>query len=1004
MKHTSNFILRKCGASLLLLSAAAGCASAEPQQVVAPVRLAQADKPAQKPVVIEEGKVAKIGEGALQSPISIRTSPKGELVVLDQRATGYVVVLFSADGQNLGETPVPADMKNRSVAFADSSDNLYVAGNNDNIIWKMPPDGKATTFDAGMKITGAALQKTKEGEFIYATGTREEGIARFRLPKMTAETITLSQYPERGALVAPHVRPNGSLYAFSTDENLVYHYNAAGKFIDKIGGQGPRPPQVGVPAGVMGSAYDVDTNGDVYWSLGDYGALLKLSADGKTGVAYHGQAAEYEAWTGPLYTVTGLALSGDRAYEIDLDKKRLTAFPKSFVTPGAPQTDTIDARIFGYSYNIKADAPYKLFTDDTAALRISFDQGNRRVHKVAVDYQVYDLNHESVAKGMVDLDVPGNAAGEFALPPIKMPRFGWYQIDTALRTGDTVLMEQAHFFARTQPDAQLPIPAKEVSGWDDIETHKMIGLGLHRFGGDMKALLVDQKPAIAKAEQMGVPYFLAITHAKDCTPENVTAILKQYPKLRMLEIVNEPNLTMSVENYVKLLEPCFRAAKKVNREVQIMGPTQCGTELNWFESFFKNGGGNFVDIVSVHTYERHNSMDMYHWNWKFNKLREIMGKYRADDKPLYQTEHGALGDYHGPILRHRWQARMVLLEMMELPRHGIDLDQYYYYYVNQGGFADFSAYMVNNDRELFPVAVMTRARKHMLGNREFDHALNMGTVGNWLALGNVYQGTDTDVVEFINAGAAKPVDVNLKLPAAAKAYDSFGNPMALKVEDGAAVFPVGMYPSYIVVPRGAPVAASIPGFGKNIAPQARISVTDEAGNADKQAQEGIPRLVNGILEFDFESQPLRVGMRASDGNVPLDVTLELGGARRINSAILYSTYADNDKAAPLEYEVQVRSKGTWKKVDSVAVATDSRSLKIGGNVKRLTWYESPWIFEHRFAPVSADAVRFHFTRTTNGQYPTPEINSEVSRAFPNGDGKPMPEHVELREIQVFEAP
>lgn len=959
--------------------------------------------PAGVPVTPTKEGVLKIGVGELKSPVSIHTAPSGQLVVLDhQGGDNFTVVTYAPDGRKISETPVPAAIKQPRLAVADNAGNLYLMRDRDTNIWMIHPDGTAAALDQKTLIAGITTAKVGGAEYLYVLGDAKSGVSRFHLPDMKSENIPLPGYPAAGGLSDLQVRPDGHLYAFAPAESLIYHFDESGKFIEKIGGGGPHPPRVGVPAGYMGSAYDVAPNGDVYWTLGDYGALLMLSADGKTGVHYHGQESEYGRWTGPLYTVTGLALAGDRAYEIDGGTNRVTGFPRTFVSPNAPQTDTIDARIFGYSYNLKAPVSYKLFSGDTATLRVAFDEGNRRIHTVALDYQVYDLGHHLVAKGTQSLDVPGSAAADFALPPIKMPLFGWYEMDTALRTGDTVLIEQAHFFAHIQEDVREPIPVKEVSGWNDIATHKMIGLGLHRFGGSLQQLM-DSKGAVAEAEATNVPYFLALTDEKDCTPENVTALLKQYPNAPILEIVNEPNLRMSVEKYVALLKTCFDAAKKVNPKVQIMGPTQCGTELNWFESFFKNGGGKSVDIVSVHTYERNNSMDVAHWNWKFDRLREIMAQYKCGDKPLYQTEHGFLGDYHGPILRHRWQARSLNLELMTLAQHGIGLDRYYYYYVNEGGFANFSSYLVDGDRELFPAAVINRTRTHFIGDKTFDHALNFGEPGNWLVVGSVFRGGQNDVIELENCGALRPVDVQLTLPSTAHAYDCFGNPVALPRKGAVASFPVGMYPSYITVPRGANTAVSLPSFGRNIAPAAKISVTDAQGVADEPAMQGASRLVNGSLEFDFESEPERVGMKASDGKLPLDVTLDFGAVHKISSAILYSSLADNAMTSPLEYEVLVRTGGVWKKVDSISVPVDERSFKIGGDVKRVTWYDAPWIFVHRFKPVGADAIRFHFTRTTNGQFASPEMNTEVSRAF-GGDGKPIPQHVELREVQVFETP
>src|SRR5262249_20314807 len=149
----------------------------------------------------------------------------------------------------------------------------------------------------------------------------------------------------------------GHLYAFSTAEHLVYHFDPRGKFVESLGGGGPAPPRVGVPGDFLLHTYDVDDNGDLYWTLANSGPLIRPSADGKTAVHFRGVERWTSPWMGPIHTVAGLALCAGRACAIDRGTNRITSFPKTIVAASASDAQTVDTRVFGYSFRILSDAP-----------------------------------------------------------------------------------------------------------------------------------------------------------------------------------------------------------------------------------------------------------------------------------------------------------------------------------------------------------------------------------------------------------------------------------------------------------------------------------------------------------------------------------------------------------------------------------------------------------------------------------------------------------------------
>jgi hypothetical protein len=940
----------------------------------------------------------RIGADQMQSLISIRATPDGRLVVLDLRGKILTLVCLSTDGKILATIPLPADLDPPGVApysfvaLGDREGNYYLFHPGDHQYWKLAPNVDAKAIDIGTTAASVAIGAVGGEEYLYVLGN-DRTVFRLHLPDLAKTMIALSGAAEGGGLSDLHVRQDGDLYAYS-QEMLIWHFSADGKLLSKIGGAGPKPPQIALAGGFTDSNFDVTPGGDVFWTAGDYGSLIEITADGKRGMRFSG------AQTAPMFQMAGLALSGDDAYVVG--GTIMTAIPLIVMQPGTPGTSEVDPRVYGYAYSVTSPTPYKLFTGADAHLALSLQGGNRTVHHLRFSWTLYDIDQTQVSQGEVPIDATGLAPATLPLPVIQLPRLGWYRLDNAMKLSDgTVLLQRTNLLTRTDIYPELPIPTREVSGWNDMLTHKMIGMGLHRFATNQLKDITTLGPMVDDAIRLKIPYFFQLTNRADVTPAHVDFILASNPHIPMLEIMNEPDQQgVSPEDYVeKYLKPCYAEAHRLNPAIKILGPAKCGIELGWMERFFKAGGGKYVDIVSVHSYERNNSIDAYHWNWKLAKLKEMMAIYGCGDKPLYQTEHGFSGNFHNFIDRPQLQARNAMMETLCMDRAGVTPDDFYYYYVNEGGFADCSTELVDVNRELNPAALMMRTRAHLLQNTHYAAPIDLGSPGNLLVQANRFEGSDHDVLVMMNNGVFKPVSLAETLPAGARIFDCFGNPVTFPV--GAGALAVGMYPMYVVVPHGssfdgarvdgASVDVRMPWSGTNIAPQASF-VCD-----DPQAQPNVSRLTNGLLEFDFHDEPLRQGMYASYGRLPVDLTAQWPTPRKIDHVILYGTMADNQYCTPLDYRIEARVNGVWQTVDQVHVPTEGRLLA-GSTIQRITSYANPWIFEHDFAPINADAIRFHFTDTTFGQYPTEALTNDLRKNYGWG---PIPQALQLREIQVF---
>jgi len=246
--------------------------------------------------------VLKIGEGSIRDPRALTTTANGDLVVVDARNPGPIVMRFASDGHELGETPLPTEVHRPEWAAIDAGGRCLVLG--EGKAWVVTVDGHASLTRDG--VASAALKTTAAGEALYLLDGKGASVGRSLCTGGAQQDIALSTIPAKGRLSSLHVRSDGHLYAYSGEERVVYHYDAKGTLVERFGSGGDL--RCGIPAGYINEAFDVDDHGDIYWSLANYGALLHYSADGSTGFHFHGQESWDHQWTGPIHTLSGFAL------------------------------------------------------------------------------------------------------------------------------------------------------------------------------------------------------------------------------------------------------------------------------------------------------------------------------------------------------------------------------------------------------------------------------------------------------------------------------------------------------------------------------------------------------------------------------------------------------------------------------------------------------------------------------------------------------------------------
>lgn len=113
-------------------------------------------------------------------------------------------------------------------------------------------------------------------------------------------------------------------------------------------------------------------------------------------------------------------------------------------------------------------------------------------------------------------------------------------------------------------------------------------------------------------------------------------------ELEYVEIWNEPNYPsdIPVSNYVKMLEKAYKAVKTVDPNVKVVGVVLMNIHTGWMDEFFELGGHKYMDIFSIHTYDKSGIFENQVMIDKFNSLKDVMRKHNLEDFPLWVDEYG----------------------------------------------------------------------------------------------------------------------------------------------------------------------------------------------------------------------------------------------------------------------------------------------------------------------------------------------------------------------------
>ena len=960
------------------------------------------------------------GQGKFSKLADITFGPDDHLYVLDgaeRRDDAWVgnllVQEFDNSGKFLRQFSLRDDQlagKNAPARIAvDSRGHVYVTFPDAGRVREYAPDGELV-HDYEVRRACAIAVRTVGGkeEVLVAARhlKREEPIAEFdRFQCSDAELgppLKLSHPIADCADLAADRQ--GNLYAQAAT-NQVYKFGPDGKRLTAIGGGTNLRLEDGSE---LIHTVAVDAAGHIYSiTWGNPGIVTRFDPGVTTVTQHRGEFYWFDPW-GTHSGYTPFAVDGKNRLWIGSvgnndGKDRYHFRPcvlrtkENFLDPDTNQATVTSALTLGLNLAVETPLPYHVaYALAPVSADLVVKAGVRRLHQAVVTWNVYDTWKNPVAGGRFDLPLEDGKEARHTVT-FTPPRWGWYMLQFQLAQAEAApggkparLAGLAAFFGATPKYDGLPVLAEGDSpgGWEDAPRQAFAGLPnmrVHPKPGNFDT--IDKR--IDECAKYGVTLLAQFEGKDQCTPDFVKEALTHFKgRIRFWEIWNEPNFAIKPEDYVALLKELRAIIKAIDPQARVLAPAVCGIQLPWYEAFYKAGGKDFCDILSIHDYEGHESIDPVHWFWKYAALKKLMTAHGDADKPVWQTERAVTGvrgaSYLGPS-----QAVRVTLQRDLAASLGVSNEHNFHYYLNDGGFAGCPSWLWSRAGPN-PGALATRTRAAMIRGRRFVRTLDFGPTGSKVLFGPLFEGDDGSTLILRNFGAPD-LPVDLRVTGKVECFDAFGNPEPLAPKGGLLRVTASALPRYLRLAKGARAEAVPIDFGANIAPEAALKYS-----ADSKGD--LALLTNGVLEVFHAGHP----QGGTDGKTlwtaalpshPQTLEITFPRPRTVDKVLLFGTRPDNQFSAILSYDLEYHDGKSWAALARVRAHCPDSDLVDTPLCRAASWYLDPNCFVNTFKPVTADRFRLVVHRATLGF-----LAGEIDRA---ALGNKWDSHFMLREIEIY---
>ena len=161
-------------------------------------------------------------------------------------------------------------------------------------------------------------------------------------------------------------------------------------------------------------------------------------------------------------------------------------------------------------------------------------------------------------------------------------------------------------------------------------------------------------------------------------------------KIPYWEIVNEANIAPfwdgqkpDAKKYAKLLEQANKAIKEVDKDAKVLFTGTAGVPFDYIETVLKVGGAKHFDIMNIHPYQ---------WSLypelgllkQITKLKALLKKYGAENKPIWITEIGNSSGTYNPMVAQIMNSALKHLGIPQQSNEVVIIEDKTYMYSSTG--------------------------------------------------------------------------------------------------------------------------------------------------------------------------------------------------------------------------------------------------------------------------------------------------------------------------------
>jgi hypothetical protein len=877
---------------------------------------------------------------------------------------------------------------------------VYVAQPDGGFVQQFSPEGTPLNKLAAAGASAVAIRNIGGDEQLIVGQARIRNnkwlpfhhVLLFDTRTLQGQPLTLSKPVMNCQEIA--VDQTGNLYLLG-GVHQIYKFDANGKLLSILGagttlrrGDGSEPVSAAV-----------DSKGDIYTTNLLSNQVSRFNPEMTTVWLRNGGFRWADDWSGYFNYLPIFKLDHeDRLWVMVIGETQENAkyhyrpcvarLVSDYFNDKNPQVAHASTRSMGLDLEVRTTLPWHVGNAlASTPVELIVQAANRELHLMDVDWEVYDLWKNAVAGGRFSMQLED---GRESVQSISFtpPRYGWYDVVFRTSSQGFDLESVGEHIGFTPEYSGMPVLTADLKRDARVDPVVQAFSGLPLMRVNSRQLGDDQNidRVLNEVAENHLTLLVQFENRNDAQPDMVRkTVTKLGTRVQYYEVINEPNLSMSPDDYVRILKEAYKVIKSINPSAMVMGPAVCGINLGWCDAFYRSGGKNYTDIISVHDYEGNESIDPGHWIWKFGELRKLMARHGDGDKPIWQTER-AIGGVRAGNFIPGVQAVRILLQRDLLETLRIPAEHNLHYYLNASGYSQVPTYVWSPSGP-HPAALATRTRQAMIAGRTFEHTLDFGVSGDQIFMGLLYTGEDGSTITLRNYGT---LDQNLELAAtgnSVEAVDAFGNSQIIPVIGGHVTLTISDLPTYLRLSKGQTVTPPNIDFGRNIAPMASFSFS-----APVKGDNSL--LTNGIFESHHEGDKNPAVWTGDLNKSPQVLEITFAQEQTINRVLLFSERADNPYCALLDYDLEYQAGSDWVTLQRVRTPCPPSNPAITTDCKVDTWYLDQNFFVNEFAPVQTRELRLVVYRTTHGF----QVDDTAVQATGWSANTP---HLMLREVEIY---